>query len=32
MMKKTKILIDALLTPQISAGKCKKVKKVKTMF
>ena len=30
--EKQKILIDALLTPQISAGKCKKVKKVKTMF
>ena len=24
--------IDALLTPQISSGKCKKTKKVKTMF
>ena len=24
--------IDALLTPQISAGKCKKIKKVKTIF
>ena len=24
--------IDSLLTPQISSGKCKKTKKVKTMF